>query len=127
MSLNKTIITILLNALGLSSKGRKKRDLDDLSGCWDSAEADAFERNTAIFEDRGGQATMDSAAIEPAPITTRLILLQDTVANVRMSQRKRHPPTYPPPSYVFSMTPGNSETGYDGGVGFTLIKHETST
>ncbi len=49
-SLNKTIISILLKALGLSSEGRKKRDLDDLSGSWDSSEAKEFEKNTAIFE-----------------------------------------------------------------------------
>ena len=49
-SLNKTIIAILLNALGLSSKGRKKRDLDDLSGCWNPSEAEEFEKNIAVFE-----------------------------------------------------------------------------
>jgi hypothetical protein len=49
-SLNKTIIAILLNALGLSSKGRKKRDLDDLSGCWSASEAEEFEKNTAVFK-----------------------------------------------------------------------------
>ena len=49
-SLNKTIVAILLNALGLSSEGRKKRDLDDLSGCWSSSEVEEFEANTSIFE-----------------------------------------------------------------------------
>jgi plasmid stability protein len=49
-SLNKTIIAILLKALGLSSGGRKKRNLDDLSGSWDSSEAEEFEKNTAVFE-----------------------------------------------------------------------------
>lgn len=49
-SLNKTIIAILLKTLGLSSEGRKKRDLENLSGSWDSSEAEEFNRNTAIFE-----------------------------------------------------------------------------
>jgi plasmid stability protein len=49
-SLNKTIIAILLNALGLSSKERKKRDLEDLSGCWSSSEMEEFETNTTVFE-----------------------------------------------------------------------------
>jgi len=50
ISLNKTIIGILLKALGLSSGGRKKRNLDDLSGSWDSSVAEEFEKNTAVFE-----------------------------------------------------------------------------
>jgi hypothetical protein len=49
-SLNKTIIAILLKAMGLSSGGRKKRNLDDLSGSWNSSEAEEFEKNTAVFE-----------------------------------------------------------------------------
>jgi len=40
----------LLKALGLSSGGRKKRNLDDLSGSWDSSAAEEFEKNTAVFE-----------------------------------------------------------------------------
>ena len=49
-SLNKTIIAILLKAIGLSSGERKKRNLDDLSGSWDSSEAEEFEKNTTVFE-----------------------------------------------------------------------------
>ncbi len=49
-SLNKTIISILLKALGLSLEDRKKRDLENLSGSWSASEAKEFEENTAIFE-----------------------------------------------------------------------------
>lgn len=49
-SLNKTIIAILFSALGLSQKGGKRRDLDDLSGSWSAAEAEEFAVNTAVFQ-----------------------------------------------------------------------------
>ena len=49
-SLNKTIIFLLQQALGLSENSRKARDLSDLKGTWDSAQAAEFEENTKIFE-----------------------------------------------------------------------------
>jgi hypothetical protein len=49
-SLNKTIISVLLKALGLAQESRKKRDLDDLSGTWSASEAEEFDKSTAIFE-----------------------------------------------------------------------------
>ena len=48
-SLNKTIISLLLKALGMSDDSKKMRDLSDLAGKWDDAEAEQFERNTEIF------------------------------------------------------------------------------
>ena len=49
-SLNKTIIFLLQQALGLSENSRKMRNLSDLKGTWDSAQAAEFEANTKIFE-----------------------------------------------------------------------------
>ncbi len=49
-SLNKTIISLLQKALGLPVNSRKIRDLSDLAGTWDSAQADEFEENARIFE-----------------------------------------------------------------------------
>ncbi len=49
-SLNKTIICLLQKALGLPENSRKARDLSDLKGTWDSAQADEFEANIKFFE-----------------------------------------------------------------------------
>jgi hypothetical protein len=50
-SLNKTIIAILLKALGIDEGGGKKRDLRRLAGTWNEEQANEFEKNTRVFED----------------------------------------------------------------------------
>lgn len=50
-SINKTIISLLQKSLGVPENGQKKRNLSDISGSWDTAEAQAFEKNTKVFEE----------------------------------------------------------------------------
>lgn len=50
-SLNKTIIAVLLKALGIDEGGGKKRDLRRLAGTWDEEQGREFEKNTLLFED----------------------------------------------------------------------------
>ena len=49
-SLNKTIISLLLKALGYEGGSLKKRNLSALAGTWSAAEAKEFEKNTLLFE-----------------------------------------------------------------------------
>ncbi|MCK5153334.1 MAG: hypothetical protein KAQ93_03165 [Spirochaetales bacterium] len=48
-SLNKVILSILLNNLGLSANSDKKRDLTDLCGTWTTNQYEEFQRNTEQF------------------------------------------------------------------------------
>ena len=49
-SLNKSVIRLLKQAVGLERPDRKKRDLSAVAGKWGSREASEFERNAGIFE-----------------------------------------------------------------------------
>ncbi len=49
-SLNRTIQNILMETLGLSEGSSRKRDLSDLSGAWSREEAEAFEKDLAVFD-----------------------------------------------------------------------------
>ena len=49
-SLNRTITSLLSDALGVPAAGTKKRDLSDLEGTWTAEQAAEFERAIAVFE-----------------------------------------------------------------------------
>ena len=49
-SLNKSVIRLLKQAVGLDRPEKKKRDLSALAGTWGSREATEFERNVRVFE-----------------------------------------------------------------------------
>ena len=49
-SLNKSVIRLLKQAVGLDRPEKKKRDLSTLAGKWESGEAAEFERNVRVFE-----------------------------------------------------------------------------
>lgn len=49
-SLNKVIIALLSDCLGISTDSGKKRDLSDLCGTWSRDEYNNFKKNTEIFE-----------------------------------------------------------------------------
>ena len=49
-SLNKSVIRLLKQAVGLDRPEKKKRDLSALSGKWGSAETAQFESNVRIFD-----------------------------------------------------------------------------
>jgi hypothetical protein len=49
-SINKTIIRILSQSLGIEAGSSEQRNLDDLSGNWSDEEAREFEGNTRIFD-----------------------------------------------------------------------------
>ncbi len=49
-SLNKTVIALLSQAVGLEPGATRKRDMSDLAGTWDSASAKEFQENTKAFE-----------------------------------------------------------------------------
>lgn len=49
-SINLTVIDILKEGLGLRDGKRKARDLTGLAGAWGKAEAEEFEKATAVFE-----------------------------------------------------------------------------
>ena len=50
-SINKTVLDILRNSLGLSSKRRERvfHDLDDLAGTWSDADCQQFNKATKSF------------------------------------------------------------------------------
>jgi plasmid stability protein len=50
MSLNKTIITVLARALGMTDGKPKARDLSDLAGTWSEEETNEFDESTRTFE-----------------------------------------------------------------------------
>jgi plasmid stability protein len=49
-SLNKSVIRLLRQAVGLDRAEKKKRDLSALVGKWGASEAAEFERNMRAFE-----------------------------------------------------------------------------
>jgi hypothetical protein len=49
-SINKTVISLIEKALGVSRKPEKRRDLSEFVGAWTKEQADEFEKNTRIFE-----------------------------------------------------------------------------
>lgn len=49
-SLNKTVLDILIQALGLSPDERYDNGLSGLAGTWTEEELREFENNTALFE-----------------------------------------------------------------------------
>ena len=52
-SLNRTILNLLREALGLNKKRRRKthHDLDALAGTWNQADLKEFERSTASLNE----------------------------------------------------------------------------
>ncbi len=48
-SLNKTILSLLMEKLGISADTNKKRDLTDLSGTWNEEQYREFNKNTESF------------------------------------------------------------------------------
>ncbi len=48
-SLNKTVLSMLMNNLGISDSSKKKRDLKDLCGTWSKNQYNEFQKNTEIF------------------------------------------------------------------------------
>jgi len=51
LSLNKTIIALLQKSLGIANDDQKETGLAALAGTWSAAEAEEFDKNTAIFEE----------------------------------------------------------------------------
>ena len=49
-SLNKAVIRLLKQAVGLDRPQRRKRDLSALNGKWDAEEAAEFDDNVRVFE-----------------------------------------------------------------------------
>lgn len=49
-SLNKSVIRLLKQAVGLDRPEKKKRNLSAMAGKWGAREATEFERNVRIFE-----------------------------------------------------------------------------
>ena len=49
-SLNKSVIHLLKQAVGLDRPERKKRDLSAFAGTWTEAEAAEFDRSVRIFD-----------------------------------------------------------------------------
>jgi hypothetical protein len=49
-SINKTIIELLRNSLGLTMPKQKMRDITGLAGTWSKEQADEFSKNVEIFE-----------------------------------------------------------------------------
>ena len=49
-SLNKAVIRLLKQAVGLDRPQRRKRDLSALNGRWDSKEAAEFNDNVRVFD-----------------------------------------------------------------------------
>jgi len=50
VSLNRTIKSLLRQAIGLGAKKAKKRDVSKYFGVWTKKELEEFEANTADFE-----------------------------------------------------------------------------
>ena len=48
--MNKTVIRLLKQAVGLDRPEPKKRDLSAIAGTWSAQESDEFDENTRIFE-----------------------------------------------------------------------------
>ena len=49
-SINKTVIYLLKQALGLEKTGKKYRDLSKFTRNWSKEEVDTFIKNTEVFE-----------------------------------------------------------------------------
>ncbi len=49
-SMNKTVIRLLKQAVGLDRPERKKRDLSAIAGTWSAQESDEFNEHTHIFQ-----------------------------------------------------------------------------
>jgi plasmid stability protein len=49
-SLNRAMIDLMEEALGVKSTEKKKRDFSRLAGQWSQEEGETFERNTQVFE-----------------------------------------------------------------------------
>ena len=49
-SLNKSVIRLLKQAVGLDRPQKKKRDFSALAGKWGARESSEFERNVRLFE-----------------------------------------------------------------------------
>lgn len=49
-SLNKTIVGLLSESVGLTDNTKKKRDLSRFAGTWNQKEASEFSKHTKIFE-----------------------------------------------------------------------------
>lgn len=51
LSLNRTAIQLLEEALGLQVQGGRKRDLSMIAGSWSETDFHEFEKSTQIFEE----------------------------------------------------------------------------
>ncbi len=49
-SLNKSVIRLLKQAVGLDRPQKKKRDLSSVAGKWGTREATEFDRNVRVFD-----------------------------------------------------------------------------
>ena len=49
VSLNKTVLSLLMKNMGISVNSSKKRDLADLCGTWSKEQYDEFQKNTEQF------------------------------------------------------------------------------
>lgn len=49
-SMNRAMIDLMEEALGVKSPEKKKRDISSLVGQWTDQECEAFDRNTEVFE-----------------------------------------------------------------------------
>ncbi len=49
-SLNRTIIALIEEALGIKHTGKSKRDLSKFAGQWSAKELAEFKHNTRLFE-----------------------------------------------------------------------------
>ncbi len=49
-SINKTILSLLKQSLGIEESSDKKRNLSDLAGTWNKHQHDEFNKNTQVFE-----------------------------------------------------------------------------
>jgi len=49
-SLNRTVIELLMQALGLTADQEYDNGLEKLAGSWSQEEFEEFEKNTAVFE-----------------------------------------------------------------------------
>ncbi len=48
--MNKTVIRLLKQTVGLDRLDQKKRDLSAIAGTWSAQESDEFDEHTRIFE-----------------------------------------------------------------------------
>lgn len=49
-SLNRTVLDLLRQAMGLGANGRRSNGLREFSGSWSDEDLREFEVNTAVFE-----------------------------------------------------------------------------